>query len=263
MRYLHAILLATALTPLLTELAPGRTAYPTGLPPSPGHWFGTSAIGTDVLTDTLYGARVSLTVGVVAVLVSTTLGTAVGAAGGYFDGWFARGLGAVTDVMLALPRIAVLLLVVSLVPMGEARFLVVALVLGLTGWMHVARTVRTEVLSVRERDFVTAARALGVPEARILARHVLPNVLTPVVIYAALGLGGTMLTEAALAYLGRGASTGTSWGALIHEGSSRLASEPWAAGIPGFCLMLSVVAFNLVGDGIRDALDPRLRGRSP
>lgn len=253
------IVLTTALAPLLTDLAPGRTNYPTGLPPSPGHWFGTTAIGTDVLTDTLYGARVSLIVGFVAVFVSTTLGTAIGAIGGYLGGWPARALGGLTDVLLALPRIAVLLLVVSLVPMGGARFFVVALVLGLTGWMHVARTVRMEVLSVRERDFVSAARALGVPEARILARHVLPNVLTPIVIYAALGLGGTMLTEAALAYLGRGASVGASWGSLIHEGSSRLASEPWSAGIPGLCLMLSVVAFNLVGDGLRDALDPRLR----
>ncbi|GDX79574.1 peptide ABC transporter permease [Deltaproteobacteria bacterium] len=253
------IVLTTALAPLLTALAPGRTTYPTGLPPSPGHWFGTTAIGTDVFTDTLYGARVSLLVGVVAVAVSTTLGTAIGAIGGYLGGWPSRVLGGFTDLMLAIPRIAVLLLVVGLVPMGNARFLIVALVLGLTGWMHVARTVRMEVLSVRERDFVIAARALGVPEARILARHVLPNVLTPVVIYAALGLGGTMLTEAALAYLGRGASAGASWGSLIHEGSSRLATEPWSAGIPGLCLMASVVAFNLVGDGLRDALDPRLR----
>lgn len=264
---LHAVAglaLLALLTPLLAPHDPtalnvgGRLAAP-----QPGYWMGTDNLGRDVLSRVLYGARLSLSVGFVAVSLSATVGTLVGALAGYFGGWVDRALMWVVDLLLALPRLVLLLAIVGLFRTSGAQtlFLIVA-ILGLTGWMGVSRIVRAQVLSLREQDFVQAGRALGLSDARIVAVHILPNALAPVIVHASLAIGGTILTEASLSFLGLGVPPPTpTWGAIVSEGKEALLSAPWIAVFPGLFIVVAVMGFNLVGDGLRDALDPRLRGR--
>jgi len=225
---------------------------------APPHVMGTDKFGRDILSRVLYGARISLSIGFVAVAISITLGTLIGAVAGYFGGWADSVLMRFTDMMLAFPRLVLLIVVIAVFESPSIWLVVV--VLGLTGWMGTSRIVRGEVLSLREREFVQAARALGMGDLRIITRHVIPNTLAPVIVSATLGIGLTILTEASLSFLGLGVQPPTpSWGNMVADGRAALTEAWWIATFPGLAIVLTVVAFNLLGDGLRDALDPRLR----
>jgi peptide/nickel transport system permease protein len=253
--------LITLLTPLIAPFDPaaqGDIITSRYLPPSSAHWLGTDKFGRDILSRVLYGARISLSIGFVAVGISMTLGTLIGAVAGYFGGWVDSVLMRFTDMMLAFPRLVLLIVVIAVFESPSIWLVVV--VLGLTGWMGTSRIVRGEVLSLREREFVQAARALGMGDLRIILRHVVPNTMAPVIVSATLGIGLTILTEASLSFLGLGVQPPTpSWGNMVADGRDALTEAWWIATFPGLAIVLTVVAFNLLGDGLRDALDPRLR----
>jgi peptide/nickel transport system permease protein len=254
-------LLAPLLAPhdwLLIDAGPARAA------PSVAHPFGTDDYGRDLLSRCLYGARISLSVGFLAVGISASVGTLVGACAGYFGGATDKVLTWATDLLLALPRLVLLLAVLGTFRMqGPERLFFIVGVLGLTGWMGVARMVRAQVLSLSTREYVDAARTMGATDGWILWRHVIPNTLAPVIVHASLALGGTILTEAALSFLGLGVSPPTpTWGVIVNEGKEMMRSAPWVTAFPGLLTCYAVLSFNLLGDGLRDALDPRLRGRS-
>ena len=250
----------TLLTPLIAPYDPtaqGDIVLSRYLPPSSEHLMGTDKFGRDIFSRVLYGSRISLTIGFIAVAISITLGTAVGAAAGYFGGWVDSVLMRFTDMMLSFPRLVLLIVVIALF---EPEVWLVITVLGLTGWMGTSRIVRGEVLSLREREFVQAARALGMGDTRIILRHIIPNTLAPVIVSATLGIGLTILTEASLSFLGLGVQPPTpSWGNMITDGRDALITAWWIATFPGLAIVFTVIAFNLFGDGLRDALDPRLR----
>lgn len=254
---LAGLSLVTLLVPVLAPHDPNAVNLATGrlLAPSPGHWMGTDELGRDILSRVLYGARISLSIGFLAVAIAVTLGTAVGGVAGYAGGRTDTVLMRIVDLFLSFPRLVLLITVVAVL---EPSIGLIVVVLGLTGWMGVSRLVRGQVLGVREREYVQAARALGFRPSRVLLRHVLPNVLTPVIVAATLGIGNAILAEAALSYLGLGVQPPTaSWGNIIQSGGDRIVDAWWIATFPGLAIVLTVVSFNLVGDGLRDALDPR------
>jgi len=238
----HDIVATRFLPPLATD---GHGSF---------HLLGTDRFGRDVWTRLVYGARVSLGVGVLAVLLSIAIGVAVGAVAGQWGGPVRALLLALTDFALALPRVVLLLLLAALWRPSAALVIVV---LGLTGWMSVARLVHGEVRSLTARPFVEGARALGVPRYRVLWRHILPNALTPVIVAAALGVGNAIMLEAGLSFLGLGVQPPTpSWGNMIASGRDTLVNAPWVATAPGVALVLVVVACTLLGDAVQDAVNP-------
>ena len=221
------------------------------------HWLGTDRFGRDVWARLAFGARVSLGVGLLAVLLSVAIGTVIGATAGFWKGWTGLALLGLTDFALALPRVVLLLLLASL---WQPSAGLVIVVLGLTGWMTIARLVHGEVRALSARPFVESAVALGVSESRVLARHILPNALTPVIVAAALGIGNAIMLEAGLSFLGLGVQPPTpSWGNLIASGRDTLVNAPWVATAPGVALVLVVLAATLLGDAVRDRLDPDKR----
>jgi peptide/nickel transport system permease protein len=223
------------------------------------HLLGTDRFGRDVWARLAYGARVSLGVGSLAVLVSVLVGVAVGGAAGFWRGWTATVLLGLTDFALALPRVVLLLLLASL---WQPSAGLVILVLGLTGWMPIARLVHGEVRALAVRPFVEGALGLGASDLRVLVRHILPNAMTPVIVAAALGLGNAIMLEAGLSFLGLGVQPPTpSWGNLIASGRDTLVNAPWVAAAPGVALVIVVVGATLLGDAVRDRLDPSLAVR--
>jgi peptide/nickel transport system permease protein len=225
-------------------------------PPSAAHWLGTDPYSRDVLSRTVDAARVSLVVGIGAALLAVTVGAGVGLAAGFAGSRTDRLLMQGVDVGLALPRIFLLLAVFALWERPPAAAVIA--IIALTGWFQTSRVVRAVVLSVREADFVAAARALGASGPRIVRRHLLPHVAAPIIVSASLDVGNIILLEAGLSYLGLGIRPPTpTWGNMIMDGKDVLFSAPWVALAPGLALVLTVVAFNLAGDGLRDAFDPR------
>ena len=255
---LAALCLSALLTPYLAPHDPSeqeRVVETRYQAPSAEHPLGTDRFGRDVLSRVLYGARISLGIGFVAVLIAISLGTVVGAGAGYVGGWTDGVTMRGVDLLLSFPRLVLLITVVALF---EPSIALVTLVLGLTGWMGTSRVVRGEVLSVREQPYVEAARALGYSDGRILFRHVLPNALGPVIVSATLGVGNTILAEAALSFLGLGVQPPTaSWGSMVAAGRDVMLEAWWITLFPGLAIVLTVMSFNLVGDGLRDAMDPR------
>lgn len=251
--------LVALLVPFIAPYEPGITAAFGSegmLSPSLKHPFGTDRLARDVLTMVLYGARISLSIGLVAVAISVTIGTVLGAVSGYMGGWSDSMIMRAVDVVIAFPRLVLLIAVVALF---DSSLLLIILVLGLTQWPSTTRLVRGEVLSLRERDFVQAARALGYSRARIIFRHIVPNVLAPVIVATTLGIGDMIVLEAGLSYLGLGVQGDVpSWGAMVADGQSNLLNAWWLSTFAGLAIVFAVVSFNLVGDGLRDALDPHL-----
>jgi len=225
-------------------------------PPSVAHPFGTDQFSRDVLSRVLHGGRLSLAIALLAVALSATIGTMYGAVAGFYGGWVDAVMMRALDALLAIPR--VLLVIAAAVLWGPLGIPSLIMILGVTGWFGVSRLVRAEVLSVASRDYVAAARALGGSDFRLLLAHVLPNVLSPVIIGAALGVGNVIVLEAGLSYLGAGVQPPyASWGNIIRDGSSDLGGLWWMSLFPGLAIVGTVLACNLLGDALRDALDPR------
>lgn len=223
--------------------------------PSIEHPFGFDQIGRDILSRTIYGTRVALLVGLIATGIAVSIGSTVGALGGYFGGWVDSIMSRLTDTLMAFPILA-LLITLSAVLGPSLR--TVTIVIGATIWATYARIVRADVLSLRERDFVLAARAIGAPDMRIIFRHIMPNVLGSVIVIATLGIGTIIIIEAALSFLGLGTQAPTaSWGGDLSAARVNMRNYPHIAIVPGVMITLTVLAFNLLGDGLRDALDPR------
>jgi len=252
--------LVALLTPFLAPHDPtlqGDLLAARFLPPSGEHLLGTDHFARDVLSRMLYGARVSLSIGFVAVGISITIGTLVGAISGFVGGRVDAVIMRFVDMVIAFPRLVLLITIIAL--FEPSIFLIVA-VLGLTQWPHTTRIVRGEVLSLREREFVQAGAALGFSRARLILRHVIPNVLAPVIVAATLGIGDTIVLEAGLSFLGLGVQPPTpSWGTMVADGRNNLLGAWWITTFPGLAIVVAVLSFNLAGDGLRDALDPRLR----
>ena len=224
-------------------------------PPSFAHPFGTDQVGRDVLSRVLAGVRLSLSIASLSVLLSLTIGTGVGLAAGHFGGLVDTILMRCVDAALAVPRVLLLLVLLMVLPPGVVGLI---FVLGFTSWFGTSRLVRAEVLGLRERDFVVATDALGLSSLRILFRHLLPNVAAPVIVAATLGIGHIILIEAGLSYLGAGVPRPTaSLGGIINDGMANLSQAWWISAFPGLVIVLVVVGFSLIGDGLRDAMDPK------
>jgi peptide/nickel transport system permease protein len=252
--------LVSALPGLFASHEPNRIDVANILrPPSASHPFGTDDLGRDVLARVVHGARVSLKVGFVAVGIATVLGLLVGLLSGFYGGWADAVMMRFVDMMLCFPTF---FLILSVIAFLEPSIWNIMAVIGLTGWMGVARLVRAETLSLKERDFVAAARAQGAGDARILFRHVLPNTLAPILVSATLGVAGAILTESALSFLGIGVQPPTpSWGNILTAGKDNIEIAWWLSLFPGLAILFTVLGYNLLGEGIRDAADPRLKGR--
>ena len=227
------------------------------LPPSPEHPFGTDTLGRDVLCRVIYGARISLAVGVLATAISTIIGLVMGALAAYYGGIWDTIIMRLADIFLAFPYILFVIAMLAVIGPGIQN---VFIAIGILGWPSIARVFRSAILSVKENDYVDAARAMGASDARIVARHIFPNSVASIVVYATMNIGGAILTESALSYLGMGVvPPDPSWGIMIQDGQTYLATQPWLMLMPGLAILTTVLAFTLLGDGLRDALDVKMK----
>ena len=227
--------------------------------PSSAHWFGTDEFGRDLLTRMMYGARTSLLIGVVANGLALLIGTLVGITAGYLRGWIGGALMRFTDLMMAFPA---LLLAICLAAILSPSLWIVAMVIALVNWVQVARVIYTETISLSERDFIAAERTLGAGTGRILFRHILPHLMPTIIVWGTLGISTSVLLEATLSFLGVGVQPPTpSWGNIVFENQTYFQSAPWLVFLPGAAILALALAFNLVGDALRDELDPTQRGR--
>jgi peptide/nickel transport system permease protein len=225
--------------------------------PSWSHPLGTDDLGRDVLSRMLWGGRISLEVGFVAVGIATLIGLILGSIAGFYGGWIDSAVMRAVDIMLSIPTIFLVLAVIAIL---EPSIINIMIVIGLTSWMEPARLIRAEFISLKERDFVIAARAIGAADGRIILRHVLPNGLSPILVSATMGIGGAILIESALSFLGLGVQPPTpSWGSLLSSGKDNIEIAWWLSAFPGLAILVTVLGYNLLGEGIRDALDPRQR----
>jgi len=250
----------TLMAPFIAHFDPnfqGNIVLNRYLPPSAEHYFGTDKFGRDVFSRILYGARISLTIGFLAVAISVTLGALMGSLAGYFRGWIDTAIARFIDMLLSIPRLILILVIIAIF---EPSIWLIIAVLGLTGWEGSARIVRGQFLQLREQEFVQASRALGYSDRRIIMRHILPNTLAPIIVIATLNIGNTILLEAGLSFLGLGVQPPTaSWGSMVNDGRDAMITAWWISTFPGLAIVATVISFNLLGDGLRDALDPRLR----
>jgi peptide/nickel transport system permease protein len=250
--------LAALLAPVLAPYDPSAiedvlaTRYQ---PPSWAHPFGTDEFGRDLLSRALFGARISLSIGLLAVLIAVSVGTLYGAVAGYFGGKVDSVLMRIVDVVIAFPTFFLMLMLIGLF---EADIVALVLILGLTSWTGTARLIRSEILALKEREFIESARAIGLPHRWIILRHLIPNAMAPVLVSAALMVGGMIGAEAGLSFLGIGVRPPTpSWGNMISAGQDALLVAWWIAFFPGCLLAITIVCFSLLSDGLRDALDPK------
>ena len=236
------------------------------MPPTIQHPMGTDDLGRDVFSRVVYGARVSLTVGVAAVLVSVLIGLLLGALSGYYGKFVDASIMRIADIFLAFPYILFAILLLSVLPPSQRGMFPVIITIGVLGWPSIARVFRSSILSVKESDYVDAGRAVGASDSRLMGRHILPNAVAPIIVYATMSIGGAILTEAALSFLGLGvqadpvrAPNAVSWGRMISDGQNYLMSNPGLIVWPGLAILSTVLAFTLLGDGVRDALDVKMK----
>jgi peptide/nickel transport system permease protein len=256
------VLLIVAAAVLAPVLAPhpadaGSATHPleTLLPPSREHWFGTDAVGRDLYTRVLYGARISLGIAAVVLLLAVLIGVPLGLAAGYFGGVVDQVLMRITDIFLAFPALLLSLALASVLSPSVRN---ATIAIALTWWPWYARLARGQAASVRGRPYVESAQALGLPSWRILLRHVLPNSVTPVIVQVSLDIGGVILTAAALSFLGLGAQDPTpEWGLMVSQGQAFFTTQWWLVTFPGLAILVTALSFNLLGDGLREVLDPR------
>jgi peptide/nickel transport system permease protein len=245
--------------PWIAPQDPAAINLPTRLePPSAAHWFGSDELGRDILSRIIYGARISMLVGSCVVLTSLALGLAIGSVAGYYGGRLDRFVNIVLmNAFLSFPGI---LLAIAFVAFRGPGILNLVLALSLGGWVGYARLVRGQVLGAREKEFVEAARALGASDLRIIVRHILPNIIQPVIVQSAIGMAGAILAEATMSFLGLGVPPPTaSWGTMLNDGRAHLFDAPHLVLFPALAVMLAVLSFNFIGDALRDVLDPRSR----
>ncbi len=241
--------------PLVSRAADQQNLLERLTPPSARHWFGTDDLGRDIFSRLLLGTKISLTVGFVAVFISCFFGTLVGIVSGYFGKWVDAALMRAVDILLCFPTFFLILMVIAFL---EPSIVNVMIVIGLTSWTGLARLVRAETLLIREREFVLAARSMGLSTPRILGFHILPNVIAPILVTATLGVGNAILMESALSFLGLGVQPPTpSWGNMLIAGKDYIYFAWWLSLFPGLAILLTVLAFNLLGEGMRDVFDPR------
>lgn len=260
------VVLGAILAPWLTNFDPdqqmfdGLTLTGEPLPPNATFWLGTDLLGRDLLTRILYGARTSLIIGLVANGIALIIGTLVGVTAGYFRGWVGSILMRFTDLMMAFPA---LLLAICLAAVFQPSLWIVALVIALVNWVQTARVTYTQTSSLAEREFIDAERTIGASSARILFRHILPHLVPTIIVWGTLGISTTVLLEATLSYLGIGVQPPTpSWGNIIFENQTYFQAAPWLVFFPGAAILALALAFNLIGDALRDILDPTQRGRA-
>lgn len=254
-----AFALGAALAPLLAPADPLAQSLGSRLEPASGaHWLGSDQLGRDILSRLLYGARISLVIGLVVVVSAGTFGTLVGIVAGYAGGLVDEALMRFTEVFLAFPPLILAMAIAG--ALGPSLTNAIIAIAAVT-WAVYARLARGQLLSLRRREFVEAARAIGASRVRILARHLLPNALAPLLVQASFDMGSAIIAAAGLSFIGFGAQPPTpEWGVMISEGRNFISTEPWLSLFPGLAILLAVGAFNLLGDGLRDAFDPRLRG---
>lgn len=252
------LLIISILAPWLAPHDPGQIDLNHVLAaPSMHHWFGTDQLGRDVLSRMIWGARISLKVGFVATGLAIIVGTLLGAVSGYYGGWVDSVIMRFVDIMLCFPTFFLILAVIAFL---EPSIWNIMIIIGLTGWMGVTRLVRADFISLRERDFVQAARAIGASDSRIIFMHILPNSMASILVAATLGIAGAILTESALSFLGIGVQPPTpSWGNILTAGKDNIDIAWWLSLFPGLAILITVVGYNLLGEGIRDLLDPRLK----
>ena len=260
------IVAAAILAPMIAPFAPddqmfdGLTLEGAPMPPDGKFLMGTDLLGRDLFSRILYGARTSLVIGVVANGLALLIGTLVGLTAGYFGGWISAVLMRLTDLMMAFPA---LLLAICLAAIFQPSLWIVALVIALVNWVQTARVIYAETTAIAARDFIAAERTLGAGTGRILFRHILPHLMPTIIVWGTLGISTTVLLEATLSFLGVGVQPPTpSWGNIIFENQTYFQSAPWLVFIPGAAIILLALAFNLVGDALRDVLDPTQRGRA-
>ncbi len=256
---LALIVLSAIFAPLLSPYNPYvPDPFNMTAAPGPQHLLGTDQNGSDVLSRLFYGGRYSLGIGVSAALLSTILGVTIGATAGWTGGWVDNALMRFVDLMLSFPALFLLLILFSIT--GGASVAVIVIFLGLFGWMYMARIVRAQILALRQQDFVQSAQSVGVPAVRIVVRHLLPNVLAAIIVTTTLEIAYNMLSEAILDFLGYGVAADTpTWGNMLNSAEQHLLDAPQLAIAPGLALTLTILCINFLGDGLRDALDPRLR----
>jgi peptide/nickel transport system permease protein len=241
----------------LAPYSPSEFPASRGESPSLSHPFGADEIGRDLLSRMIYGTRVALIVALTATFISAAIGITVGATAGYFGGWVDSALSRLVDALMAFPLLVLLLGLVTVIGPGLRT---IVIVIGVTVWAPYARVVRADILSLREREFVIAARAIGAKSPRIIMRHMIPNALAPVIVIASLSVGSIIILESALSFFGLGIQPpNPSWGGILSEGRNHMRNFPHISIIPGIAITITVLAFNLIGDGLRDALDPHQR----
>ena len=251
-----SILLLAVLAPAIAPFDPDAIDVKSILlPPSSSHWMGTDSLGRDVFSRMLFGARISLLVGFVAVGIATAIGVVLGAISGFYRGWVDVFVMRLVDVMLSIPTFFLILAVIAFLTPSIWNIMIV---IGLTSWMGVTRLVRAEFLSLREREFVLSAQTLGAKNSRLIFRHLLPNSLTPIIVSFVLGVASAVLVESGLSFLGLGVQPPrASWGNILTDGKEYIQFAWWLSLFPGLAILLTVLGYNLLGEGLRDALDPR------